>query len=250
MLERISEMDHSRTLRRDEAEGRQAGARQNEERIRELTARIEETDAERDRWGSLLAQAEESLREAEAGHEAASREEEEARRALDAVRTAREEDRIRQGQLRTRLESLVERLQEEAGIDIAATARDTGETAETAEVPDLDRLEEDAAQLKRKLDRLGPVNAAAIDELAELEKRERFYLEQEKDLVESKRALEDIIRRINRRSRQIFLETFNTVRAEFRSIFRKLFGGGRGDIRLLDEENVLESGVEILAARR
>ena len=120
-------------------------------------------------------------------------------------------------------------------------------TAGSSEPSDLHGLEDEAARLKKKLDRLGPVNVEAISELADLESRESFYLAQERDLNEARKALEDIIRRINRRSRQIFLETFNTIRAEFRSIFRKLFGGGRGDVRLLDEENVLESGVEIVA---
>ncbi|MBN2492826.1 MAG: chromosome segregation protein SMC [Planctomycetes bacterium] len=244
MLERISEMDHGRARRREEAHDREAAAGAGAERIRELEARLEGLGAEGVRWERLLAQAEQALQDAAADHGAALCAEEEARAALDRVRQVRAEDRIREGQLRTRLEALVERLEEEAGIDLVAHAAAGGAPAGAA---DLEALEEEAAQLKRKLDRLGPVNAAAIGELADLERRERFYLEQEQDLVASKRVLEDIIRRINRRSRQIFLETFNAVRAEFRAIFRKLFGGGRGDIRLLDEDNVLESGVEILA---
>ncbi len=268
ILERISEMEHGRSRLTTEARCLRDRAARSDEETGILEGKIQETVDTQVRWKNLLRQAEGELDASESHLEAALRDEEEARKVLEKVRSAREEDRIRQGELRTRLESLVERLASEEDIDIVAVAQEKGnppgrsnqdatgseapedsaeDSAEDPAAPDLAELDEEAIRLKRKLDRLGPVNAQAITELEELEKRDAFYREQERDLTQSQKALEDIIRRINRRSRQIFLETFNTIRAEFRSIFRKLFGGGRGDIRLLDEDNVLESGVEIVA---
>jgi len=217
VLERISEMDHSRGRLREEAESLTSRAGRCDTGVVDLGQRIEDAGAEQIRWDSLLGQAGRELASAEKSLEEAAEEQEKARQALEEVRSAREEDRIRQGELRTRLESLIERLKEEENIDLEEAASGatpdgradpesgdgTGETNEGtgAELPavgddspavvdesQLEALESEAAQLKRKLDRLGPVNAAAIEELKELEKREAFYLAQENDLVESKIA--------------------------------------------------------------
>ena len=80
-----------------------------------------------------------------------------------------------------------------------------------------------------------------------LEELARFLHEQREDLQRSKATLQRVIARINRRCRQMFLETFQAVRTHFQELFRKLFGGGRADIFLADEHDVLESGIEIVA---
>lgn len=100
-------------------------------------------------------------------------------------------------------------------------------------------------KLKKKLDSLGDVNLVAIEEFEELNTRYNFLDGQKSDLVRSKDELKKAIHKINRTSRQIFLEVFTKIREEFKKNFRFLFGGGRAELVLLDEENVLESGVEI-----
>ena len=67
------------------------------------------------------------------------------------------------------------------------------------------------------------------------------------DVKASHNQLNELIRKINRESRQMFVETFEKIRGNFRELFRKLFGGGRADIFHVDEEDVLESGIEIVA---
>ncbi|GIW82819.1 MAG: chromosome partition protein Smc [Gemmatales bacterium] len=142
---------------------------------------------------------------------------------------------------------------------------DEGSTAETAEkedVPqtvslldspqailDLDTatVNEQIAELRRKLGRLGNVNLEALDELAELENRAQTLQSQYADLIASQRALQEIIDNINRDSRRLFTETYHSVRTHFQELFRKLFGGGMADIVLEDENDVLESGIEIIA---
>jgi chromosome segregation protein len=108
-------------------------------------------------------------------------------------------------------------------------------------------LEEQVNRLRRKLKLLGSVNTDALNELDDLESRFTQMSAQLQDLQEAKAALEDIIRRINKESRRIFLETFDSIRTNFRELFRKVFGGGEGDIILEDAENVLECGIDIVA---
>jgi chromosome segregation protein len=108
-------------------------------------------------------------------------------------------------------------------------------------------IEAQVVRLRRKLKLLGHVNTDSLHDLEQLEQRFTQLSGQLQDLVEAQAALEDIIRRINHESRRLFAETFNTIRGNFRQLFRKVFGGGEGDIVLEDPEDVLECGIEITA---
>ena len=92
------------------------------------------------------------------------------------------------------------------------------------------------------------MNLAAVDELTGVEERLGFLVGQRDDLYDARKALADTIEHLNRESRERFVSAFETVRGHFREIFRKLFRGGRADIRLEEGEDVLESGIEIIAA--
>jgi len=115
--------------------------------------------------------------------------------------------------------------------------------------PDLDpgTLEAEAATLRGKLEAIGNVNLLAIEEFRTLEERHTFLLAQEKDLRDSIESLKETIKRINRTSRELFLEAFERIRGNFNDTFRLLFGGGRADIRLLEDEDPLECGLDITA---
>ena len=84
-----------------------------------------------------------------------------------------------------------------------------------------------------------------IEEFDELNKRYQFLKEQRQDLINSKEELKKAIFRINKTSREVFLEVFSKIKEEFKKNFRFLFGGGRAELVLLDEDNILESGIEI-----
>ncbi len=101
--------------------------------------------------------------------------------------------------------------------------------------------------LRRKLNRLGSVNLEALQELNELEARAISLKTQADDLASAKRSLEEIIGRINQDSKKMFQESFTTIRSHFQELFRKLFGGGMADIVIEDENDILESGIEIIA---
>jgi chromosome segregation protein len=108
-------------------------------------------------------------------------------------------------------------------------------------------VNEEIAELRRKLSRLGSVNLDSLQELADLETRASTLHAQFDDLMAAKRVLEEIITKINQDSRRLFTETLGTIRTHFQELFRKLFGGGMADIVLEDESDILESGIEIIA---
>jgi chromosome segregation protein len=102
-------------------------------------------------------------------------------------------------------------------------------------------------ELKRQLDNMGPVNLDAVHEYDELEERYKFLEAQNNDLTNARRELLDVIAQINSTTRKLFGETFAQVRVNFREVFAELFGGGRADLSLLDENDPLNCGIEISA---
>ena len=100
-------------------------------------------------------------------------------------------------------------------------------------------------KLQSRMKSLGEVNLVAIEEFEELKKREEFLEIQKQDLVTSKENLKKAIAKINRTSKEMFIETFTKIEQEFKQHFKFLFNGGRANLILVDPENVLESGVEI-----
>jgi chromosome segregation protein len=101
-------------------------------------------------------------------------------------------------------------------------------------------------ELQRFIDEMGEVNLMAIDEYHQLEERFNFLSAQRDDLEESMQALQQAIQRINRTTRKRFLETFQMVNAKFTEIFPRLFCGGSAELRLTDENDLLETGIDIV----
>jgi chromosome segregation protein len=100
---------------------------------------------------------------------------------------------------------------------------------------------------REELKKLGQVNLMAPEEFAEVSERYRFLTDQLADLRKAYEDLQKITREIRSESSEIFLETYNTIKKNFHLMFRRLFGGGRAELKLLDPEHVLESGIEIYA---
>ena len=114
--------------------------------------------------------------------------------------------------------------------------------------PDWEFVESIVADIKRRLDAMGPVNLDAIEEFEELEERYNFLKGQHDDLVNSKTELLEVIDRINTETQRLFAETFAQVKINFREMFKELFGEkGEADLMLLDESDPLESGIDITA---
>jgi chromosome segregation protein len=119
--------------------------------------------------------------------------------------------------------------------------------AESGAGTDWNSVQQQVEALQQKIDDMGPVNLVAIEEYEETEQRHQFLSTQHDDLVNAKVQLLEIINRINDQTRQMFLETFEKIRDNFRAMFVDVFGGGKADLVLSDENDVLESGIEIVA---
>jgi chromosome segregation protein len=111
---------------------------------------------------------------------------------------------------------------------------------------DQDALGNEINELKRKLDSYGSVNLVAIEEYDELKQRYDFLIQQQTDLLTAKDSLHQAILKINRTTKQMFIETFEKVKVEFKNYFRLLFNGGDAQLFLVDENDPLESGIEII----
>ena len=108
--------------------------------------------------------------------------------------------------------------------------------------------EEAIVALKGRIDRLGPVNMMAIEQFDDLETRHVFLTTQRRDLVESIAQTSEAIKRIDETTRARFTEAFAAIQANFQVTFSTLFGGGHAGLTLLDENDPLESGIEIVAS--
>ena len=153
--------------------------------------------------------------------------------------------------LRHRRDTLCTRLQEDYQIDLVQGYQQatTGETPPAFLVNPIDAepAQEEIAELRRKLTRLGSVNMESLQELTDLEARASALQVQFDDLTAAQKTLQDIINKANADSQRLFAETFATVREHFRELFRKLFGGGMADVVLEDETDILECGIDIVA---
>ena len=118
-----------------------------------------------------------------------------------------------------------------------------------------DQWRERLQNIRKKLERIGPINLAAIEEHAQLEERYQFVLAQEEDLAGSIQSLQEIIQRLNQTTNKLFAETFKELQVKFNEVFSALFAGGRAELILVEEpqegqesETIrLEPGVEIVA---
>ncbi len=128
-------------------------------------------------------------------------------------------------------------------LDEALTAQPSEFSAEV----NLDDVNAQIEALRKRCDGYGAVNLVAIEEYEELKTRFEFLTKQQSDLLTARESLMQTISKINRETKDMFMETFTKVSEEFRIHFRMLFGGGEGQLVLLDMDNVLESGIDIIA---
>jgi chromosome segregation protein len=146
-----------------------------------------------------------------------------------------------------RAKSALDLLREQISLDLHAGIDALADVEPPSDEEARAALEGEVAKLTEKLESIGPVNVLAIEEHQELEQRESFLRTQRDDLVQSIESLRQTIRKINLTSRDLFRDAFNAVNDSFGEIFASLFGGGAARMQLLDEEDVLESGIELVA---
>ncbi|WP_295879657.1 chromosome segregation protein SMC [uncultured Thiohalocapsa sp.] len=235
-LARAGEQLITLTSRRDEllaalSEAAEPVAEQREQLEAQLEARI----AVEDELGEARARMEaldQSVREAEQRRQTLEQGIASVQQELDAKRLERQERLVRR---RTLEEQLAERGRVMADIIAALDAAATSEAHEAA-----------LAQVKGRVERLGNINLAAIDEFREQSERMRYLDEQHADISESLETLEAAIRKIDRETRARFQDTFERVNQGLQQLFPRVFGGGHAYLELTGDD-LLDTGVAIMA---
>ena len=211
---------------------------------REAEKALAETLTDRERVTATLATEEGRLRgsraEVDAGDEALKA----LRKDRDGIKDAFNEIEVS----RARIASDLDHLGREAHTAIGQTAAQTALTLTDEDlVKDLDAVREELNELKEKIERIGPVNPLAVQEAQENEERFVFMTSQRQDLLDSIKELSAAIRQIDTESRSRFEEAFHIINANFQETFRQLFGGGAAGLALVDNEDILEAGIDIMA---
>src|SRR5437016_2257701 len=109
-------------------------------------------------------------------------------------------------------------------------------------------VERQYQEIRARIEGLGPINPQALEEFQECQQRYEFLSAQRQDLIDSIRDTEKAIQEIDQVSRQKFAEAFEAINGNFREVFQTLFGGGMGEMRLTDQENLNDSGIEIVCS--
>ena len=257
---RIGELGQLVTQRRGDIEAAGNKKTQTEKEIADSTQRIGAVRVEREQSSGNIAGL--LLQKAEADQKVEEREE-----ALRAVREELSSSQERRSKLEVELaqnnmmaENLCERIQEKYQVVLQDVEPEclkvTGDEAGSLEVEtvadggvetDWERVGEKVAELQDRIDRMGPVNLVAIEEYKEIEQRYAELTRHHDDLVQAKERLLEIIEKINTETTEMFRTTFEQIRENFRDLFTEVFEGGKADLVLVDEEDVLNSGIEIVA---
>ena len=172
-----------------------------------------------------------------------------ARAALEAVGEARTEaaraEERRDGAKR-RLADIEHEIRDLLDVEPAATA-ELAELKAGAELPTIGEVEGRLERIRRERERLGSVNLLAEQELREVEAQHGKLSAERDDLVEAIRRLRQGIHSLNSEARERLLASFVTVNANFQKLFVELFGGGNAELQLIESEDPLEAGLEIMA---
>jgi chromosome segregation protein len=210
-----------------------------------------ELSAQKDKQDEAIAAREESLRDL--------------RRRLNDLQQQRSSIEVELAQKTMSAQNVRERIQQKYQVNldhvrsecITITIADEGparvqtlspeEMAASGAATDWTAVADQVGALQKRLEEMGPVNLVAIEEYEETEQRYNFLTQQHDDLVQAKTQLLEVINRINTQTKEMFTETFNKIRDNFRLMFQEVFGGGKADLILVDEGDVLESGIDIVA---
>ena len=212
--------------------------------IAEVERLLAESLLERDQAQGGAAAAEERVREARAEIEGREHGLKERRRERDVLRDALSEVDVERARTGSDLDHLARECQQSVGVAAAEAAAGLSDEDRGRDMDALAALVQD---LREKLDRMGQVNVLAVEQAQEFDERHTFLTAQRQDLLDSIADLDQAIRKIDRASRERFQEAFQIINQHFGEVFKQLFGGGTAGLSLIDEEDLLESGIDIMA---
>ena len=156
---------------------------------------------------------------------------------VEAIRTLE----LKRSRVEFEVASLHEQLQDEYELDFDDAQ------LEVKAIEDVEHVRRKVKLLKQSIEELGPVNLAAMEEFERVQERHVFLTEQREDLLAAQETLHEAIKEMDEEMTARFTETFTLIRAQFKISFRELFGGGQADLVLINPENMLETGIEIVA---
>nr|WP_275579345.1 chromosome segregation protein SMC [Halanaerobacter jeridensis] len=165
----------------------------------------------------------------------------ESRERRDKLQEKSNQNEVKLTEIKVNLENIEEKLKQEYEIEVYDLIE------EREEIDNYQEVEKIIKDLKKKMKELEPVNLGAIEEYENLSKRLEFLEEQHTDLIEGRNSLQEVISEIENEMKEEFLTTFKEVKEEFETIFVDLFEGGQAKLKLEDENDLLETGIEINA---
>ncbi|MFO7818774.1 MAG: chromosome segregation protein SMC, partial [Halanaerobacter sp.] len=169
------------------------------------------------------------------------KESKESRERRDELQEEFNQVEVKLTEIKVNLENIEEKLKEEYELEVYEALEDY------EPIDNYQEFEKIIKDLKKKMKRLEPVNLGAIAEFENLTKRLNFLEEQHQDLIEGRNSLQEVISEIEAEMKEEFLAAFKEVKEEFETIFVDLFEGGQAELALEDENNLLETGIEINA---
>ena len=184
---------------------------------------------------------EETLREKEESVKEMEKESKDLSRQIQELTETISKVELKQSEIKIQLTHIEERTFEDFNVTLIELLN------RPAEEFDVQEVEQATRELKEKIRRMGEVNLAALSDFHTTNERYQFLKTQQEDLSDSIHLLHKTIERINRTTKQRFLDTFERVNENFKKIFAHLFRGGKAELSLTDESNPLESGIEISA---
>ncbi|MFI5008375.1 MAG: chromosome segregation protein SMC, partial [Solirubrobacterales bacterium] len=198
----------------------------------------------RDQVNGEAAVAEDKVREVRNELESREQSLKERRREREMLRDALSDLEVQKARTGSDLDHLARECQQAVGQSAAEAAEaltDEDKTKDTA------ALDAQVAEARDRLERMGQVNVLAVEQAQEYDERHTFLTAQRQDLLDSISELDQAIRKIDKASRERFQEAFQIINQHFGEVFKQLFGGGSAGLSLIDEEDLLESGIDVMA---
>ena len=169
------------------------------------------------------------------------------RELMDEVRAQRSKLEVNQAEHKMRRQNMVDRVTSEWSLTLEEVLKAPLPDRNGEALPEGTDLEIIIAEIRTKIEAMGPVNLVAIEEYQELEERYAFLTGQQQDLVSAKEQLMEMIRKINLTTSELFTATFAKINENFQMMFERLFNGGSAKLVMVTEDDVLESGIDIIA---
>jgi chromosome segregation protein len=207
----------------------------------EIKGHIEVLEAER----QVLVSKQESHAAKIQALRAAEEQAREVRHDIEAAQKRLSANEVKRTELRMRIEHLKDTIWNSYHTELEVVVQELGQF----EI-DLEESKTKVEDLRLKIDQMGPINVDALQEYNELKDRYDILSAQQNDINESITNLKSTIAKLDGETRELFSEAFNAIQEKFKEVFALLFEGGRAELVLLDESNILESGIEIIAQPR